>query len=259
MLCFSTANVLAAALERGPRGAVVDVVDGDTVRLDSGRQIRLTGIQAPKLPLGRAGFQAWPLAEEAKQQMERLSLGRDVWLAYGGRREDRHGRILAQTFLDDGTWLQGEMVRRGMARVYSFADNTACIGALLRLEREARADRRGIWRLDWYAPQAASPDVGPYGSFQLVEGTVHSADVVRGRLYLNFGEDWRSDFTVSAAPKVRARLDRQDYDYLGLQGRRIRVRGWIDKRNGPMLALSHAEQIERLDEAPPPASDCALP
>lgn len=247
------------SLTAGPPAVVVEVVDGDTVRIDDGRQIRLTGIQAPKLPLGRAGFRAWPLAEPARAAMEALSLGKKVRLGFGGRREDRHGRILAHVFTADGAWLQGEMVSRGLARVYSFADNRACVAALLAREREARDADRGIWALDWYAIRPAGPDVGPYGSFQLVEGTVRKVAVVRGRLYLNFGEDWRTDFTVTAAPKVRARLDREGYDYAGLEGRRIRVRGWIDERNGPMLNLSHGEQIERLDRPPPPAVDCALP
>ena len=37
----------------------------DTVVLTTGRQVRLVGSQAPKLLLGRVGFTAWPLAEEA--------------------------------------------------------------------------------------------------------------------------------------------------------------------------------------------------
>lgn len=257
LLAATGAALAQAVLEPGPRAVVAEVVDGDTVRLDDGRQVRFTGIQAPKLPLGRSGFRAWPLADAAKAALETLSLGRTASLGYGGRREDRHRRILAQVFVD-GVWLQGEMVRRGLARVYSFADNTACIDALLALEREARAARRGIWALDWYAVRAAGPDVGPYGSFQLVEGAVAAVAVVRGRLYLNFGPDWRSDFTVSAAPKVRAQFDRAGFDYGALQGRRIRVRGWIDQRNGPMLKLSHREQIELLDQPPSPAKPCRL-
>ena len=53
-------------LQAGPSGRVVAVSDGDTVDLDSGLTVRLVGIQAPKLPLGREGFTAWPLGDEAK-------------------------------------------------------------------------------------------------------------------------------------------------------------------------------------------------
>jgi len=62
-------------LERGETSLAAEVVDGDTLLLENGTKVRLVGIQAPKLPLGRAGFEAWPLAEEAKQALEDLALG----------------------------------------------------------------------------------------------------------------------------------------------------------------------------------------
>jgi endonuclease YncB( thermonuclease family) len=69
------------------------VVDGDTIVLDTGAEVRLTGIQAPKLPLGRKGFRAWLLAQKAKAEMKALSLRRDVRLEYTGQRFDRWGRL----------------------------------------------------------------------------------------------------------------------------------------------------------------------
>ena len=56
---------LAEASDTPRRGKVVEVIDGDTVALDGGAQVRLVGLQAPKLPLGRPGFKTWPLAEAA--------------------------------------------------------------------------------------------------------------------------------------------------------------------------------------------------
>ena len=104
------------------------VVDGDTVVLDDGREVRLVGTQAPKLPLGRTNFPTWPLAEEAKRALEELVLGQEVALGYGGREMDRHGRVLAHLFLsDDETWIQGAMLASGMARVYTFPDNRSMI------------------------------------------------------------------------------------------------------------------------------------
>src|SRR5690606_29020787 len=79
-------------LADGGSFTVVEVVDGDTLVLDDGREVRLVGIQAPKLPLGRTGFETWPLAEEARRALAELALGRTVRLGYGGRQVDRHGR-----------------------------------------------------------------------------------------------------------------------------------------------------------------------
>ena len=53
---------------------------------------------------------------------------------------------------------------------------------------------------------ASEADTGLH-SFQLVEGRVRAAAVVRGRGYLNFGPDWREDFTVSIAPRDRRRFE----------------------------------------------------
>ena len=56
-----------AAAETLRRGVVDSVIDGDTVVLQGGAEVRLVGIQAPKLALGRPGLRDWPLATEAKE------------------------------------------------------------------------------------------------------------------------------------------------------------------------------------------------
>jgi micrococcal nuclease len=126
------------ALESGGTARVVAVVDSDTVILDDSRQVRLVGIQAPKLPLGRPSFAKWPLADEAKSALEDLVLGRRVSLGYGGETVDRHDRLLAHLFTEDGTWVQGALLAAGFARVYSFPDNRALVRDMLLHERNSR-------------------------------------------------------------------------------------------------------------------------
>ena len=229
-------------------GVVREVVDGDTVRLASGTQIRLVGIQAPKLPLGRANFRAWPLAEEAKAALAGLVLSRQVVLRYGGRRIDRHGRLLAHLYDESGLWAQGEMLSRGLARVYTFGDNRWQAAAMLALEEAARGARRGIWRRRHYRVRTVAETPQWIGTFQLVEGRVLAAAVVRGRGYLNFGDDWRSDFTVSVPPRFRRLFRQAGVPISVYAGKRIRVRGWLRNYNGPMMEATHPEQIEMLDE-----------
>ncbi len=242
-----------ASLEAGGSGRVVEVVDGDTLVLASGKQVRLVGIQAPKLPLGRKGFRTWPLAEEAKTALESLTLGKTLALSYGGRRVDRHGRLLAHLHDDAGRWIQGEMLTRGWARVYSFADNRALVADMLDRERAARAARRGIWagsRPVWafYRIRKASETPQFLNNFALVEGRVRKVATVRGKTFLNFGEDWRSDFTVTIPSRARRLFRDAGIDPATYEGRRIRVRGWLKPFNGPMINASHPEQIELLEE-----------
>lgn len=227
-------------------GMVRSVVDGDTVLLASGVEVRLVGIQAPKLPLGRRGFRAWPLADEAKAALEALTLGKRVRLSYGGRQIDRHGRLLAHLHDPDDRWIQGEMLARGLARVYTFADNRARAAELLAAERAARAAGRGLWAHNFYRVLDAAETPEFIDSFQLVEGQVLDVATVRGRVYLNFGADWRTDFTVTIAPQALRRFDGGEATLGALEGRRIRVRGWLKRQNGPMIEATHPEQIERL-------------
>ena len=233
----------------------IEVIDGDTVLLDNGREVRFVGIQAPKLPLGRKNFRTWPLADEAKAAVEALLAGRRVFLHYGGRREDRHGRLLAHLVLEpsegEGTlWVQGQLLTAGMARVYSFFDNRSLVAEMLGLEEAARAAGAGIWSHPFYRPlDAEALAEAPrehLGRFALVEGRVRSAAVVRGRGYLNFGRDWKRDFTASLAPRYRKAFESEGISIKSYEGLPVRIRGWLKSFNGPMIEITHPEQIEVL-------------
>jgi len=163
------------------------------------------------------------------------------------------GRVLAHLQRDDGIWLQGALLQAGLARTYSFADNTALVAEMLALEQAARNDHRQMWGRSYYAIRAAS-GVGPYeGSFQLVEGIVLDVARVRGRTFLNFGSDYRTDFTVLVPSKVRRAFEKAGQPLKALKGQVVRVRGWVKEWNGAMIELTHMEQLERLssDEAAP--------
>ncbi len=231
-------------------GLVTEVVDGDTVLLDSGLSVRLIGTQAPKLALGREGFEDWPLAHEARNALAALALGKSVQLGYGGEEKDRYGRALAHLLVegDDGqVWAQGAMIEAGWARVYSFPDNRKCLDQLFAGEARARQARLGIWADPYYSVRLADrPDeiLERVGDYELVEGRVLLADKSGSRVYLNFGRFWKEDFTaVIEAPALRL-FERDGFDPLVLEGALVRIRGWVDERDGPRIEVTHPEQIE---------------
>ncbi|MHA1538428.1 MAG: thermonuclease family protein [Alphaproteobacteria bacterium] len=246
MLVFLHAGGVVGELRRGGGGSVKSVVDGDTLILADGREVRLVGIQAPKLPLGRRRFKAWPLAGEAKRALEKMTLGKRLTLSYGGRRMDRHGRLLAHLHTQSKLWVQGALLKAGMARVYSFADNRAVIAEMLTLERQARAAKRGIWGDDFYRVLEAAKIGRRTRGFQIVEGRILKVATTRRRTYLNFGRDWKRDFTIVIEARSRRAFPQRGARLKQLEGKRVRVRGWLRWRNGPMLTSTHPEQIEVL-------------
>ena len=245
--------VLAAppdALPDGGSGVVAAVIDGDTVRLQNGKSdIRLVGIQAPKLPLGRKGFAKWPRADEAKAALEDLVKGQRVTLRLGANPQDRNGRTLAHLVRADGLWIQEEMLRRGMARVYTFPDNRQLAPELFAAEATARAAQRGIWSDAYYAVRSADPEklAADKGTFQVIEGRIVDAANVRGRVFFNFGADFRTDFTAVIAPDVMALFKASGLAPVALKGKAVRVRGYLRNYNGPTTDITHPEQIEVLE------------
>jgi micrococcal nuclease len=151
------------------RGRVAEIVDGDTLALADGRRVRLVGIDAPRVPIGAAKDMIWRQEEAAKAALAELAQDRTVTLHYGGAPSDRYGRVLAQVYREDGLWLQGEMLRRGVARVHSFADNRALVAEMLAVEDAARRARLGLWRDPAYAVRRADEAPHFVESFQLVD------------------------------------------------------------------------------------------
>ena len=137
-----------AGLEPGPERTVTRILDGETVALDDGTELRLIGALAPRAIDAGAEPGMWPAEIAAAEELRALLVGKSVELAYGGERSDRYGRIQAHAYVREGDgrrWVQGHLLEQGLARAYVVAGNRACADALLAAERGAREARRGLW------------------------------------------------------------------------------------------------------------------
>ena len=249
--------LLAGAASAEPL-RVTAVLDGDTLELEDGRLVRLAGIEAAKPPRSAnpADGRVWPLAEAATRALSDLALDRRV-LLHGPAPVDRHGRLLAHLVREDGLWLQSALLVRGMARVHTRPDARAYAAEMLAGEDAARNAGRGLWRSRVYAVrEAADADelTRDRDSYQLVEGVVLAVSKGGGETWLDFGADWRNDVTVHIGRAAMREVTRAGIDPLSYEGRRVRVRGWITLRNGPMIEITHPEQIERLEREPASAA-----
>ena len=172
--------------------------------------------------------------------------GCQVTLYYGGRRRDRYRRYLAHVVGDDGLWVQGALLRLGLAREYSFGDNQTTIADMLVEEWAARRAGHGIWALPFYRIRNPGELTGDINSFQVVEGRVVAVAAVGRRVYLNFGLDWRTDFTAVVAAKKAPAFEAAGIELARLAGRAVRLLGWFRRRNGPALTMTHPAQLELL-------------
>ena len=122
---------------------------------------------------------------------------------------------------------------------------------IVAIENQARAAGAGLWRNPRFRVRSADEAGRALGSFQLIEGRVLAAARRGDRWYLNFGEDWRSDFTVVIPARALPDFAAAKIDPWALKGRVIRVRGWVESFNGPMIEAVIPEQIELIEEPAP--------
>ena len=94
--------------------------------------------------------------------------------------------------------------------------------------------------------RADRPETIREGEYEIVEGRVFTAEVTGGRAYLNFGRIWKEDFTVVIERGTLALFAEGGLDPMALDGALVRVRGWVDSKDGPRIEITHPEQVEVL-------------
>jgi endonuclease YncB( thermonuclease family) len=122
---------------------VEHVIDGDTIELDGGEKVRLIGVDTPETvhpekPVERFG-------KEASNFTHGLVAGKKVRLEYDWQRTDKYGRTLAYAYLEDGMFVNAEIVKQGFGFAY-VKYPFKYIEEFRGYEREARAAGRGLWQ-----------------------------------------------------------------------------------------------------------------
>lgn len=120
----------------------VKVIDGDTIVLDGNEIVRLIGIDTPETKDPRKPVQYY--GREAYEFTKRLVEGKKVRLAYDLNKKDKYGRTLAYVYLEDGTFLNAEVVKQGYGFAYRYF-LFKYFDEFKQYEREARENGIGLW------------------------------------------------------------------------------------------------------------------
>lgn len=218
---------------------VAHVLDGDSLRLADGRDVRLIGINAPEY--GKDGKPDEPLAREARALLMHLVASRQVQLEYDQERMDHYRRTLAHARLDTDTSVEEELLRAGLAAVVAIPPNLAHLESYQHAEAEARRTGRGIWGHDYYQPRDPARLGIDDAGFRFIRGRVQRIGRGRYSIYL----DLNDRFTLV--------IPQEHWHYFGgdpkrFVGRQVIARGWITaQENRLRLRLSHPAMLEVVD------------
>lgn len=144
----------ASSDEAGPAqpgdGAVVRVVDGDTVRIrlagaEDDESIRLIGIDTPETH-GRGGLRECFGREATERLKKMLPQGTAVRVVRDVEARDRYGRLLAYVYRQrDGRFVNLAMAEEGFAAPLTVPPNVAHSEEFVAAAAEARRRNLGLW------------------------------------------------------------------------------------------------------------------
>jgi micrococcal nuclease len=122
---------------------VVEVIDGDTIRLEDGSTVRVLGLDAPETrhPDLRG---PQPFGVEAAERLRELVQGRTVRLERDISDRDHYGRLLRHVWIDRSLVAE-VLVREGLAHPMSIPPDRKHVHRLRAAEEEARDASIGLW------------------------------------------------------------------------------------------------------------------
>lgn len=236
-----------SALKHTQSGRVDKIIDGLTILLKDDTILRLASLDIPDFN----NNQQAPLTEAALNYLKK-SLPEDTEIMIYQTRMAKKGRVNRMNHelghiltKKDQIWVNGALLNQGLARVYTSPNAPEMHDQMLKIENNARHAKLGMWTDSSFynvlTPETASQAMG---NLAIIKGTVEKTASVKNNVYLNFGKDWKTDFTIMITPAIRKKLARQGIDPLNLAHQTLRVRGYVREYNGPLIELEAPEHLE---------------
>jgi len=231
------------ATKTGERVQVVYVYDGDTVKLNDGRRLRLIGINTPEI--SDKGLPTQPLADAARSALQHLldTNNRILLLQYGQQDHDHYGRLLAHAFLEDGDNVAVRLLQQGLATTLVVPPNSWAADCYQRIENEARLERKGLWALPDYQSQPARTLPLSTRGFRIVQGQVSGIRTTRDTVWV----DIEGPLVLQVSKKDLVNFDSLE----NLAGQQVEARGWIKQdRNRLRMKIQHPAALVAITGAP---------
>lgn len=214
---------------------VEKIYDGDTVKLEDGRKIRLLGINTPEIQHRNQAAEAG--GEMAKDWLVDKLKNLKVRLVTDVEQTDKYKRTLSHLITENKEHINVQLVEMGLAAVNIYPPNLLYVDQLVAAGNRAEHDKRGLWQKVEYAAISINQvgNTGHSGWTRLI-GKVSVIRSSRKFVYLEF-----SNLFQARIEKKWLHLFPDINCYLG---RTVEVRGWLNKnRGGWSMLIRHPSAI----------------
>lgn len=123
---------------------VTRVIDGDTIELETGEKVRYIGMNTPEIHHPTKHIQCF--GQEAALRNSELVLNKKVRLVKDISETDRYKRLLRYVYLEDGTFVNLQLVKEGFAYVDTVPPDVKFAGLFKEAMGEARGGKVGLWK-----------------------------------------------------------------------------------------------------------------
>ena len=89
---------------------------------------------------------------------------------------------------------------------------------------------------------------GLEGEFVIIQGTGTEVRRTKRGISINFGDDWKKDFTAYLSPLVSKTFENNANLNSNLTGQQVQLRGFLDLYYGPSMRIDYLTQMEMLSE-----------
>ena len=228
---------------------IIEVIDGDTVRLSSGQLLRYIGLDTPEIRIKENGkflYMPQPFSIEAKSYNEKLVEGKLARIEFDVEKKDHYGRLLGYCFIDD-IFINAKLIEEGYAVLYSRPPNVKYTDLFVNLQKQARRNNKRLWAN--YAIIDHSQARSYINQIRTVRGKVVDTYQSSKVVFLNFGQDYKTDFTIVIFnDSLDSFLKNNINPATFYRGKTVEVTGKVREYNGPEIIAHSPWEIEVIHE-----------
>jgi micrococcal nuclease len=228
---------------------VIQVIDGDTIKLANGKLLRYIGIDTPEVRIkkqNRFVYAPQPYAIEAKELNKKLVENKFVKVEFDVEKTDVYGRLLGYCFVGN-TFINTKLLGEGYAVLYTMPPNVKYVDAFIEAQKNARTARRGLWGA---YEVIEYNQAGHYlNQIRTVRGQVKRARQTKRCIFLGFGDNPKNDFTATIFKNSLPLFQNKGINPLTYyKDKTVEVTGRIKQYYGPEIIVNAPTDIQIVDE-----------
>jgi endonuclease YncB( thermonuclease family) len=214
--------------------SVKSVYDGDTIILENNHRVRLLGVNTPEIESRHRSGEPGGVA--AREWLHNQVRNQQVYLEYDQEKKDKYNRQLAHVFLSDGTHLNLELLKQGLAFMSIVPPNLRYADAFSHAQQQAEKQALGIWRESGYQVRSLDQIASGARGWQRYTGIPKQVQQKRSFTYLILTDQVSvriANDHLSLFPALKKYLDRN-----------VEIRGWVSRRNNRfIISVQHPSAI----------------